>query len=156
MDRIRRGRIATGAVLLVLGALSGTGCGSSSNEATVTGKVTLNGKTVSGGTIKVISEDGAKTDSALIGKDGTFKLTKAPIGQVKVALDPPPEAEMQALPRGAPVPPEVKKMTAQEKAGLSLWKRLPGNYRDLQKTPLKITIKDGESNVPVDVRLGRG
>lgn len=88
------------------------GC-SGSNESTVTGTVTAEGKPVSAGTLNITPLGGAgasgiSTISAKIGSDGSFKTAVAvPVGQAKLTyVDPGPAFPEGYVPKPSEPAPE--------------------------------------------------
>src|SRR4051812_44690714 len=79
------------AALLVLGV---SGCG---GTATVSGKVTYNGRPVTSGTVVFMDADGRPSPPAYIQADGTYSASNVPVGAVRVAIDnpPPPAVDMK-------------------------------------------------------------
>lgn len=72
--------------LLVLGLAFASGCGSSKTaNASIAGKITLNGQPVTGGNLYFHSENG--TYSASIDSTGAFRATDIPPGDVTVTVD---------------------------------------------------------------------
>ena len=72
--------------LLAAAAVMHAGCSGSVNTATVTGKVTVDGKPVTAGTVVFESEDGRAQGSGYLRTDGSFKVAEAPIGPCKIVV----------------------------------------------------------------------
>jgi hypothetical protein len=80
----------------------------------VYGKVTINGKLVTAGTVQFFPEDGGDPVGTELGPDGNYRATGVPVGRAKVAIEtldykqltPPPAglAKMMGGPRAAYVP----------------------------------------------------
>jgi len=75
--------------LLILG-----GCSGASATATVSGNVTFKGQPLTAGRVAFLSEDG-RVDFAVI-KDGKYSTSQAPIGKIKVSIEPPGEGSLMA------------------------------------------------------------
>ena len=72
------------AVLLLIGLV---GCQKGPPEiASLTGKVTLDGKPLSVGIVSVVSGDDVTRGSARIAADGTYSIVGAPVGPVKLSV----------------------------------------------------------------------
>lgn len=69
-------------LLLALGMLAATGC---SSEGNVSGKISYQGKPLTGGIVVFMSPGGSRT--AQIGEDGTYSISHMPIGLAKIAVD---------------------------------------------------------------------
>jgi hypothetical protein len=78
--------------LFCLVAMTLAGCGASTGS--VTGKVTLNGETVTGGTVTFIGSD-QKVVTAPISVEGEYTIPKIPPGTAKIGVTPLP-----TLPKG--------------------------------------------------------
>jgi hypothetical protein len=72
-------------VLLFVGALTSTGCGG--GRGTVTGKVYMGPIPLKGGTVTFISTKGYGTASGAIEEDGSYKIERAPLGDVKIVVE---------------------------------------------------------------------
>lgn len=78
-------RIASAAVLVAL-LIPIAGCGTKKTTgSSLSGKVTLNGQPVKGGTLQFYSEAGAYTAS--IDGDGNYNLPDVPVGEMTVTVD---------------------------------------------------------------------
>jgi hypothetical protein len=77
--------LRAGFLVLLLLALLTIGCGS--KTGTLSGKVTYQGKALTGGFVTFISEGPeAKTLSCGIQKDGSYSLSGVPVGPVKITV----------------------------------------------------------------------
>jgi hypothetical protein len=149
--RIRR----LGAVLLILtGGLTLVGCGRSS-QATVTGKVTYKGQPLKGGSISLISDAGGVVKST-IEEDGSYKITKAPLGSAKVTVDtkglrPVNQKAVKGPYANAKAPPEVLPKSA--KGGdASHYVAIPPRYADPEKSGLSVEVKKGKNEQNIDLQ----
>src|SRR6266545_2080898 len=102
----RRSTRACG-VLLLVGLLAvAVGCGPNYKaRGTVKGKVTISGKNLTAGNVMFYGKDNL-TGSSPIGSDGTYAITDAPVGDVKITVMVPavPPGGFGHL-KGAPVGP---------------------------------------------------
>lgn len=90
MFRFRNARGASAVALLAALALVGCGVGSKGPQgrASVSGKVTYKGTPLNGGWIVfTITKDTKQQDGGPIRADGTYTLTNAPVGPVKVRIN---------------------------------------------------------------------
>jgi hypothetical protein len=127
----------------LLVTLAVVGCGKGSG--TVSGKVTLDGKPVPGGSINFacLNEDGQiqTARSGSIDKDGSYRVPKIPEGPVKIAIQGPPHG----------VPPEfLKKMRfsgPSPRLSIRIAERepveIPNRYTDAKTTDLTYTVVRG-------------
>ena len=96
----RRAIVAT-ALLACLGGCSG---GGGPPSGTVTGKVTIDGQPVTGGSIRfhpTAADTKSKPSGGVIGADGNYSVPDAPVGACKVTVD-------TGVAKGAPVKNEPK------------------------------------------------
>jgi hypothetical protein len=110
MSRPRRWSLAA-SCLIALGSLFGGGCGS--RTATVVGRVTYQGKPVTGGSVIVYCSD-KQIARGNIAVDGAYSIPNVPYGSSVVTVQGPTMAPaglrtQQALPpsTGGPLPPTV-------------------------------------------------
>jgi hypothetical protein len=85
--------------------LWGTGCGPKGPKNSVSGKVTLNGKAVTG-QVTFIGPDSKEITSA-INPDGTYMIPDPPAGQAKIVVK-----GMPGMPAGGVPPPAGKSIDA--------------------------------------------
>jgi hypothetical protein len=148
-----------GAVLVLAGA---TGCG---GTGTITGKVTYQGRPLTGGTVLFTSASGKGSQSSPIGPDGSYTIEKMPTGPAKVAVDtggsaqrPPgvfgggPPKQMQPgkdvkLPEGVKSPlynPEAKQGKPPE--------RIPEQYANPDTSKLTYTVRSGSQTHEIELK----
>jgi len=77
--------LLAGLAFLLVAALSGCG---GDPVATVSGKVTYLDKPLPGGTVIFSTADFAKSATAEIKPDGTYSVSRVPLGDLKVAVQP--------------------------------------------------------------------
>jgi hypothetical protein len=124
-------------VLAAAAALAATGCGSSGPEmASVSGKVTYNGKPVPKGTVSfVATQADGRNASGELDASGNYRLqTEAPgdgaqLGEYDVALYSHDEEVLDYTPR---VPVKVERL-------------IPEKYEDPKTSTLKRTVKSGSN-----------
>jgi hypothetical protein len=129
------------------------GCGRSS-EATVTGKVTYKGQPLKGGSVSLISEAGGVVRST-IEEDGSYKITKAPVGPAKVTVDtkalrPVNQKAVKGPYANANAPQEVLPKSA--KGGdASRYVAIPARYADPEKSGLTVEVKSGKNEQNIEL-----
>jgi hypothetical protein len=112
------------ALVLLAVTLLASGCGGDSDKpASVSGRVTYNGKAVTSGTVVLLGADGTASAASVVQPDGTYSIAKSPAGTVKVVFDNPrpwpvdrrlpaddPESRAAAedIARYVPTPPHYK------------------------------------------------
>lgn len=134
------------AVLLLLVA----GCGDSLGE--VSGRVYYKDQLLREGRVIFVSADGKKSATALIGHDGSYRLDKAPLGPVKIAVH--ASATDRSRPRGAVAKEKMLKMLPKDlppgaeqsprfHSGDAATVRVPAKYADPDKSDLTYTVTSG-------------
>jgi hypothetical protein len=88
----------------------------------------------------------------VIQPDGSFVITKAPIGPVKVAVDNPPppgltRGGMEVPPGMSPNDPEIKAAREQARNFVVI----PARYADPEQSGLATTIKGGKNELNLDL-----
>lgn len=141
---------------LVVGLL---GCGGGKPQrtpASVKGVVRYKGKPITGGTIRLVSKENGGSAFAMgpINGDGTFRVSNAPLGSVKVVVDTStarfdvrPMIE-KAKAQGAPI--EESKMNLPQGPPIK-YMEIDGKYSDPRKTTVEITIVEGENQRDIDL-----
>jgi hypothetical protein len=139
--------------VLIVGAIAGC----DGKVATVTGKVTFQGKPIVFGTVSIIGPDGM-TQSGPIQPDGSFSVPGVGVGEGKVAvtsLKPPDGTDGKAKRGGRDagghdderaMPPEA----AAPADVLKNWFPIPPKYGDHKQSGLTIPVGDGK---PVTIDL---
>jgi hypothetical protein len=137
-------------------AAAGLGCGGES-YGTITGKVYFKGEPMDGGSITFYSQaNKSKIQSAPIGSDGTYTLSKMITGPAKITVTSAPPDVF----KGAPdqLPPSDKDLP-RDKAAIEVKKLaakgkhvpIPAEVMDSKKTPLSYTVIKG--NQKHDVKI---
>jgi len=149
-----RCRLGNWVVLLALATLPAVGCGS--RIATVSGKVLYNNKPLKGGRVTFVGSDG-KPAAAEINEDGTYTMDKAPLGEVKIAVE--TEWLRRAANRPRNIPPGMKPggFTPPDPAALAkryVW--IPEQYADPQKSGKTYTVKPGKQEHDIILEGGGG
>jgi hypothetical protein len=114
------------AVLLLL-----TGCGGEPGNATITGKVSVDGKPVTGGFLLFIPTGGSgKPAEAEVQSDGNFKSTATTAGKCTVSYSPPTIPSID-LKEGESPP--------------------PGEFDSLTPKQAEVDIKDGANKLDIEL-----
>jgi hypothetical protein len=134
--------------LLVLAAPAGC---TSKAKGVVTGKVTFNKRPVTMGNVAFVGENN-RTGSGVISRDGTYTVSDAPVGDVKIVVTVPHRPPMM-MGRGPNMPkaPKDMKMPADmmQPDGSDLKDPgsqipVPDKYTKAETTPLSFTVIKGE------------
>lgn len=132
--------------LVFLCLASAAGCGPSTS--TVTGKVTLNGAPVTAGAVTFYGEN-KFIQSAVIDANGTYHISNAPVGPVKVAV-------VSSKPRNTTIPggkaapshPTGKSGGAPAVAPVAV----PDKYKDPNQSGLNFELKAGEQTIDLPLQ----
>jgi hypothetical protein len=134
-------------LILMTGTLAGCG----SRTATVTGRVTYQGKPVSGGSVIVYCSD-KQIARGIIGVDGTYSIPNVPYGSSAVTVQAPARVPVglrvqQTLPpaSGGPIPPTVE---SNDPARLTI----PLRYTVPEESGLSVVIDRGLVNYDLDLK----
>jgi len=127
---------------LVVVVLAGCAQPQHSDRREVTGVVTYKGQPVPYGRVSFVSAaDPLVQDSCLIRPDGTYTLTNAPVGKVKVVLAINGGVDLQALQaRGEKAPPPF------------LPHELNAKYMSAETTPLEGTVGAGDEKIDLAIK----
>ena len=144
-----------------LAAIVVLGCKTSSTPSSVSGKVTYNGKRVTGGIISFIPVDGNDRYFTDIKEDGTYLLKEAPKGDMVVVVetesinpDPPgrPKMELAGSKDSISSPKQQNEMMRKmgrvpADAGTPEGKyvQIPLTYNEKSTSKLKTTLKSGKN-----------
>jgi hypothetical protein len=124
----------------------------------VTGKVTYNGKDVTGGIIKFHSDQIGGVNQASIHPDGTYTVTDLPTGKYVVTVETESINPNKKMPtyggerdKGggmSPVPKEMEGKTG----GNVKYVKIPGKFGDKTSSPLKVELKPGKNTEDFDLK----
>jgi len=121
-----------GVFVLLLGSLVVAGCGGR-KTAQVSGKVTYGKEVLNSGTVAFLADDGA-LDNGMIKEDGTYALSKAPVGPVKITVQTFPPSPMVVRPDAA---------AGSVKGSPPKYTKIPQSYGDPNKSGLTYTVEPG-------------
>jgi hypothetical protein len=128
--------------------LVAAGCGDSS--ASVSGRVTLNGKPLTGGAV-TFHAAGGRTEGSWIDPEGHYAIARAPVGEVKVTVVVNPTREPPKLPRKRDVPQHPESQAAEgAPAGKAV--AIPPRYKDPEKSGLTYTLSRGPQVIDIDLK----
>jgi hypothetical protein len=144
--RVVGGAAVVGVAIIALAAMTG------GRSATVTGRVTLQGRPVICGSIVLVATDG-RSAAGRIEPDGSFTVANAPTGDVTVTVaSPDPLVQHYAS--------QIK--TTRERVPVTQWAAmpvdrkqwfvLPKKYEDSRTSDLKLTIKGGRNECDVTLQ----
>jgi hypothetical protein len=133
------------------------GCGGS--VATVSGKVSYQGKPLSGGTVTLIPEQGVPLTGA-IKPDGSYSIAKVPFGRVKVAVE--TKSAQSKQPSGViQLPAPIRQKTAQLPKELenpnntqetSRYIPIPDRYSDPDKSGLSFVVEKSKQVFDLELK----
>lgn len=135
-------------ILLILGFLAAGGCDAPS--AKVAGNVTYQGKPVTSGLVVFIDAAGRATLPASVQSDGSFTISKAAVGPVKVSFDNPVPPR---LPRGRPgstaaEDPELVQMAR----AIANYTPTPAKYKDPAESGIEFDLKPGANVCDIELK----
>jgi hypothetical protein len=150
--RAEAGHRLAGWGLLVLAFLLSAGCGPPSG--TVSGKVTIAGQTIPGGSVSFVPPNGKGTQISEIAEDGTYTVRNVPVGKAQIIVEtksaaPPsaPGGVRMNMPAGAPNAP-----------GADAGKRyvaIPEAYSSAETSGLSYEVKAGKQDHNIDLQKSK-
>lgn len=143
-----RALAAAGVVFALAGLV---GCGPS-GKSVVMGKITYHNAPVTGGSLRLYPAAGGSAFPVYIKPDGTFEVSDAPTGSMRVAVDtdsvrPPESYQHPPMPAGMTPPPGVK-LPDPPKIDFSKMPRkvaIPPKYRDPNGSGLTWDVTAGKN-----------
>jgi hypothetical protein len=135
----------------VSSVLSGCG-GSGTTRGSLSGKVTLDDKPLTAGTVIFSNKDASEVDRAPIQSDGSYKSDNVPLGDVRIAVLAPSEGPKMPpgakLPTGIPADHPQAKMYAESGSGGF---NIPKAYSDPATSNLTFKVEGGSQtyNIPL-------
>ena len=132
------------ASVFLLGCLALTaGCKKGPHEITIlSGRVTLDGKPVTAGTVNVVSDDDVIRTSGEIASDGAYSIVGAPVGPVKLSVS---TEEYQLI---LPEPGSGVKNPKRN----PLYVATPKKYEKFETAGLATTIPRGKPTHDIDLK----
>jgi hypothetical protein len=133
---------------LVLAGLAG--CGPVTGD--VSGKVLFKGKEVRTGSVMFIGSNSLPVYSQ-IREDGTYSVSRVPLGQATITVDSPNPNESAG--GGRPregregYPPNGRDVLP---PGAKLWFPIPDSYSDQMKSPLTYTVQAGLNTFDIELK----
>lgn len=136
------------ALPLVLSVLPlATGCGGEA-KGTVSGKVTYQGKPLPGGFVTFVPDNGAPVHSD-IQSDGTYRIDKAPVGSVKISIQ--PKSEQDAS-QSSGMPRNPKDYGKLQPAMTEAKSSIPPKYGNPNQSGLTYTVVKGSQQHDIDLK----
>lgn len=135
-----------------------SGCGGK-KVATVSGKVTFNGKSLTAGNIAFVGKTGI--GHGTIKQDGSYVVPNVPVGEVTITIETPPPRrggmagmmDAPKAPSGVPaMPKEMIPADYQEKQSSVPVVPAPEKYSKVETSPLKYTVKSGKQEYKIDLQ----
>ncbi len=144
----RSGLRALGVLFLVLPLAA---CGGK-KTGVVTGKVTFKEKPLNAGSVVFYGEDG-RVDSGNIDSDGSYRINRAPVGNVTVTVTVPPDVAARPPTkapgdRARPHPGDKEKPPPSEVKAV----QIPKKYSDKKSSGLLFTVTTGEQTIPIELK----
>ncbi len=144
--RIAGGVVTLGVVLIVAATVFG------SRSATVSGRVTLQGRPVIWGTVVLVGPDG-RSVAGRIEPDGSFTVANAPTGEVAVAVaSPDPLVQHYATQLKTSRERIPVRQWAAPPVDRKQWFVLPKRYEDARTSDLKVTVTTGRNECNLDLK----
>ena len=120
-------------------------CGCSKpTVGTVTGKVTYKNQPVPSGTVTFFGQ-GDRVESAEIQEDGTYTITKAPVGTVKIGVI---TLQPWAPPTKSQMPDQVPETSAVKKPFV----KVPDDYRNPETSGLTYIVQPGPQTYNLELK----
>jgi len=118
-----------------------TGCGGGTGS--LSGKVTMNGKPVTSGTVQAFLVDGATLTSE-ISPDGNYSINELPAGITRIGVSSPnPKKRYEELLGFAKTEEQRKAIQPPDPALVKSWVGIPDQYAQPESSGLTVTIKSG-------------
>lgn len=138
-------RYGSGLLFALLLVPLATGCGSGKAGATVSGKVTYQGKPLSSGIVTFVPDSGPAHHTE-IKSDGSYRLANVPVGPVRIGVQ--TKSGQSGSPSKEPTGKEDGKMAD------TRWKEslIPTHYTDPNQSQLTYTVKKGKQQFDIDLR----
>jgi hypothetical protein len=126
------------------------GCGGNPHApARVSGKVTYNGKPVTGGSMAFVTPDG-NSYPAQLGSDGTYTATDLPAGELVVIIDTESLNPAKKPPAGSDAEKRMKYQMQKPPPGVAdqprpeqFYVKIPEKYSNPKTSPLTVTLTSG-------------
>lgn len=124
-----------------------TGCGGEA-KGTVSGKVTYQGKPLPGGFVTFVPDNGAPVHTD-IQSDGTYHIDKAPLGPVKISVQ--PKSEQEAM-QSSRMPRDAKGYGKFQSAMTETKSSIPPKYGTPNESGLTYTVVKGPQQHDIDLK----
>jgi hypothetical protein len=142
---LRRCRSGLPLALLLLPLTAG--CGGKAG-GTVSGTVMYQGKPLSSGVVTFVPESGA-AHHADIQSDGSYRMTNAPLGLVKIGVQTKSGPSASSPSRMPTSPNDYGKLESDMKGKES---QIPARYTDPNKSQVTYTVKKGKQQFDIELK----
>jgi hypothetical protein len=137
------------AVAVAFAGLAAGGCGGEPT-GTISGKVTLNGKPVTAGTINFLV--GGVSFGSPINADGNYIVENVPVGDAIVLLADPPQEEAVSMPTRKPTEAEARSQKGPPPAPPKKPPVIPTKYGDQVEALFKFKVKGGDNTFNAEMK----
>jgi len=124
------------------------GCG---KTATVSGKVSYQGRPVTHGSVTLLSAD-RTARSGVIAPDGSYAVERVPTGTVKIAVISRDPAKGRSAVPGQKLARADKKGTAPQDAAARGWFPLPQKFESVETSGLDCTVDSGRVSHDLELK----
>jgi hypothetical protein len=124
------------------------GCG---GAATVSGKVTYQGRSVTFGSVVFLSAD-QTARSGMIMPDGSYTVEAVPAGEVKIGVISPDPATSRAIGHMDATARHFIKGRSTQKITRAGWFALPKNFERPENSGISTTVPRGQYTFDIDLR----
>jgi hypothetical protein len=134
-----------------------TGC---SSYGSISGKVTYQNRPLTGGTVLFTSSSGKGSQSSPIREDGSYTITKMPIGLAKVAIQSASGQQSKGIkgppagmmPKAGQMPEGVKSGVYNPSATKGPGEDIPDKYGDPEVSGLTFQVKGGAQTFDIPLK----
>jgi len=134
------------------------GCSGSKGPETgeITGKVTLDGKPVTAGRVRIVAADDTNSASGPIAEDGTYKVVGGPVGtSVKIAVQTKDSQFTMGPPSKPPKEGAGSLEHLQTKQPNTLYVKTPDRYEQIESSGITTQIPSGKGPHQFDIPLAK-
>jgi hypothetical protein len=145
--RFRSSGLVAG-LLVGVAMISGCGSGTGTVEGTVTG---ADGHVLKSGQVEVHTDKGVRIGQ--VETDGSYMVYSIPVGEAKMCVRPgmpPPRTDLGKPLEPGKTPEQVDAKVLQEAE--TLGRAVPEKYRQVNSTPLELSVKPGSNRFPVQLK----
>jgi hypothetical protein len=133
--------------ILLLALPLATGCGGQ-GKATVSGKVTYQGKSLPSGFVTFVPENGVALHADIQG-DGSYRMDNVPVGTVKISVQ--PKTAQDTL-QSSPMPQNPMDYGKAKAPMTESGTPIPPQYADPSQSGLTYTVTKGSQQHDIDLK----